>query len=54
MLNEFKINENDIERVYNAMSTNFKQAYNSLLTRMALLAQDTSKRYYRHFTHYHQ
>ena len=50
MLNEFKINEKDIERVYNAMSTNFKQAYNSLLTRMALLAQDTSKSGYEKFS----
>lgn len=50
MLNEFKINEKDIETVYNAMSTNFKQAYNSLLTRMALLAQDTSKSGYEKFS----
>lgn len=50
MLNEFKINEKDIEKVYNAMSTNFKQAYNSLLTRMALLAQDTSNSGYEKFS----
>lgn len=50
MLNEFKINENDIETIYNTMSTNFKQAYNSLLTRMALLAQDTSKSGYEKFS----
>lgn len=50
MLHEFKINEKDIEKVYNAMSTNFKQAYNSLLTRMALLAQDTSKSGYDKFS----
>lgn len=50
MLNEFKISEKDIETVYNAMSTNFKQAYNSLLTRMTLLAHDTSKGGYEKFS----
>ena len=50
MLHEFKIELSDIEKVYKVMDTNYKQAYNSLLTRMALLAQDKSKEGYDKFS----
>lgn len=42
MLGEFKISLGDLYKAYKLMSTNYQQAYNNLLTRMALLAHDLS------------
>ena len=50
MLNEFKISVKELKKVYDIMSTNYKQAYNTLLMRMSILAQDSSEAGYEKFT----
>lgn len=49
MLTEFKVSIGDLKKAYNMMATNFKQAYNSLICRMAQLAQDSSADSYEKF-----
>lgn len=50
MLNNFKISVKELKKVYDLMSTNYKQAYNTLLMRMSILAQDSSEAGYEKFT----
>ena len=50
MLNNFKISVKELKKVYDLMSTNYKQAYNTLLMRMSILAQDSSEEGYEKFT----
>ena len=49
MLNNFKISVKELKKVYDLMSTNYKQAYNTLLMRMSILAQDSSEAGYEKF-----
>lgn len=49
MISEFNVPLADFYRAYKMMSTGYKQAYNGMLTRMVLLAQDTSKEGYEKF-----
>lgn len=49
MIYEFNVPLEDFYRAYKMMSTGYKQAYNGMLTRMVLLAQDTSKEGYEKF-----
>lgn len=49
MLNNFKISVKELKKVYDIMSTNYKQAYNTLLMRMSILAQDSSEEGYEKF-----
>ena len=49
MLNNFKISIKELKKVYDLMSTNYKQAYNTLLMRMSILAQDSSEAGYEKF-----
>ena len=49
MLAEFKVSIGDVKKAYDAMGINYKQAFNSLLTRMVMLAHDTSESGYEKF-----
>ena len=50
MLGEFKVSLGDLKKAYDIMGTNFKQAYNNLLLRMSMLAQDSSLGGYEKFS----
>lgn len=50
MLNEFKISVKELKKVYSLMDSNFKIAYNTLLARMSMLAQDESEKGYDKFS----
>ena len=50
MLSEFKVSIGDLKKAYNVMSTNYKQAFNSLLLRMSQLAEDCSESGYEKFS----
>lgn len=50
MLAEFKVSIGDVKKAYDAMGINYKQAFNSLLTRMVMLAHDTSESGYEKFS----
>ena len=43
MLKSFKISIQSLEKMFNAMSNNFKQLFNNTLLKISLLAEDTNK-----------
>ena len=49
MLKSFKISIHGLEKMFNAMSNNFKQLFNNTLLKISLLAEDTNKGDYEKF-----
>jgi len=49
MLKSFKISIQSLEKMFNAMSNNFKQLFNNTLLKISLLAEDTNKGDYEKF-----